>query len=119
MTHVREKRQAASSRVNLAPTYIIKPSGGSEGIGIFLLQHERLIPRYKVATIPLVAQDYISPMLLDGKKFDLRLYVLIRSVDPLEVYLHCEGLQDSAPRITLLPQRKTWDAPSLTSPTIR
>ena len=90
--HIRESRLGAAARGLPIPTYIVKPSGGSEGIGIFLLQHERLIPRYKVATIPLVVQDYIAPMLLDGKKFDFRLYVLIRSVDPLEVYLHCEGL---------------------------
>jgi hypothetical protein len=90
--HIQKQRLAAIARGSPIPTYIVKPSGGSEGIGIFLLQHERLIPRYKVATIPLVVQDYIAPMLLDGKKFDFRLYVLIRSVDPLEVYLHCEGL---------------------------
>jgi hypothetical protein len=90
--HVRDRRLAAMTRGQAIPTYIVKPSGGSEGIGIFLLQHERSVPRYRVATVPLVAQDYISPMLLDGKKFDLRLYVLVRSVDPLEVYLHREGL---------------------------
>lgn len=90
--HVRTQRLSSLARGRCVPTYIAKPSGGSEGIGIFLLQHEREVPRYKVATIPLVAQEYIPPMLLDGKKFDLRLYVLIRSVDPLEVYVHREGL---------------------------
>ena len=90
--HVRNCRLDAVSQGRPVPTYILKPSGGSEGLGIFLLRHECQVPRYKVATIPIVAQDYISPLLLDDKKFDFRLYVLIRSVDPLEVYLHREGL---------------------------
>ena len=90
--HVKDQRLAAIARGRPSPTYIMKPSGGSEGNGIFLLQHERLVPRYNVATIPLVAQGYVPPLLHEGKKFDLRLYVLIRSVDPLEVYLHREGL---------------------------
>jgi hypothetical protein len=90
--HVRERRLDALARKAPTQTFILKPAGGSEGLGITLLRHERQVPRYAVATAPMVAQDYIAPMLLGGKKFDLRLYVLIRSVDPLEVYLHREGL---------------------------
>merc|ERR1719326_2208309 len=92
--HVRERRLRAAAKGRLAPTVIVKPSGGSEGNGIFLVQHESKLPCAggHVASKPYVAQTYLSPLLMDGKKFDLRLYVLVRSVDPLEVYLHREGL---------------------------
>ena len=40
-----------------------------------------------------VIQEYIEKVyLIDGYKFDLRLYVLITSMDPLEVYLYDDGL---------------------------
>lgn len=38
-------------------------------------------------------QEYVEkPYLLDGYKFDLRIYVLITSCDPLRVFLFNDGL---------------------------
>ena len=40
-----------------------------------------------------VVSEYISnPLLLNGFKFDMRIYVAITGVDPLRIYLYDEGL---------------------------
>ena len=69
---------------------IFFPSPSYQGRGIFLT---RELPANADLSTPLVAQKYSAkPMLLDGYKFDLRLYVLVTGCDPLRVFLHEEGL---------------------------
>lgn len=69
---------------------IAKPSRGCGGCGIFLFKGQ-FNPPY--SSNEFVIQKYISkPLLVEKKKFDLRLYVLIKSFDPLECYFCNEGL---------------------------
>ena len=69
---------------------IAKPSRGCGGGGIFLFKGIFTPP---FSNNEFVIQKYISkPLLVENKKFDLRLYVLIKSLDPLECYFSNEGL---------------------------
>lgn len=69
--------------------YIIKPDAGCQGRGIFLTSSFKNVPLQE----NVVAQVYMKkPLLLDGFKFDLRIYVLVASVKPLRLYLFKDGL---------------------------
>ncbi|CAF2088622.1 unnamed protein product [Rotaria magnacalcarata] len=71
-------------------TFIVKPSDGSEGAGIYLIQDPT---HCNVPNRPHIVQEYIDrPLLMNGLKFDIRIYVLILKLDPLEVLLYDEGL---------------------------
>lgn len=71
------------------PVYIVKPEAGCQGRGIFLCNRCEDINRED----HYVVQKYIKkPMLIDDLKFDCRLYVLLLSVDPLQIYLFKEGM---------------------------
>ena len=41
----------------------------------------------------MIVQEYISnPLLIDDLKFDIRIYVLMTSIDPLKLYVYEDGL---------------------------
>ena len=70
-------------------TFIIKPDKGSLGKGIILIQDPNDIEdSFDLA----IAQQYISPFLIDNLKFDLRIYALVTSIEPLRIYIHHEGM---------------------------
>mmetsp|Transcript_44755 Transcript_44755/g.103521 ORF Transcript_44755/g.103521 Transcript_44755/m.103521 type:complete len:468 (+) Transcript_44755:112-1515(+) len=93
-------------------TWIMKPVGRSQGAGIFLVtklaQVQQWRPTNTWDSVPrgakkeaeeedsapeaYVVQKYVDdPLLIGGKKFDIRLYVIVTSYQPLTVYMHRGG----------------------------
>ena len=68
---------------------IVKPEALSQGKGIFITN--------KIDTINLnehlIVQEYkTKPYLIDGYKFDLRIYVLVTSWNPFKIFIYKEGM---------------------------
>lgn len=77
--------------------WIIKPVASSRGRGIRLLQDiSEFSNLLKISMKPqeeLLLSRYIdNPHLINNKKYDLRIYVLITSYSPLKINLYHEGL---------------------------
>ena len=73
-------------------TFIAKPSKGRGGEGIVLVKKLSDLPK-NAFHAEYQLQRYIeNPFLIEKKKFDVRLYVLIRGIDPIEAYLFDEGM---------------------------
>ncbi|XP_007257406.3 tubulin polyglutamylase TTLL5 isoform X1 [Astyanax mexicanus] len=69
--------------------WIIKPVASSRGRGIYLVSSPSQIPMEE----NLLVSRYINnPLLIDDFKFDVRLYVLVTSYDPIIIYVYEEGL---------------------------
>lgn len=77
------------SRQHKNRTYILKPDQGAQGRGISLTKSLKVIN----PSDHMICQLYLHrPLLIDGFKFDLRVYALITCIDPLRVYVYNEGL---------------------------
>ncbi|XP_066112415.1 tubulin polyglutamylase TTLL11 isoform X4 [Saccopteryx bilineata] len=76
------------------PTFIVKPDSGCQGDGIYLIKDPNDIRLSgTLQRRPAVVQEYIcKPLLIDKLKFDIRLYVLLKSLEPLEIYVAKDGL---------------------------
>ena len=76
-------------RTGTAPTWIMKPKNGCCGNGITIIQSTHEVQDMRQQC---VIQQYVRPYLINGKKFDFRLYVLIASLDPLTIFIYREGI---------------------------
>ena len=83
-------------------TWIMKPTSRAQGSGIFLVNKLKQIQKWaNTSKLPFQSQmmketyvicRYIDrPLLVGGKKFDLRIYVLVTSYRPLKVWLSSLG----------------------------
>ncbi len=89
-------------------TWIIKPSAKARGEGIFLVNRLSQVKKWannghhtitrdtfslpQVSRGTYVISRYIeNPLLIGGKKFDLRMYVLVTSYRPLKCYIYRMG----------------------------
>ena len=71
------------------PYVIVKPEASCQGRGIYLTKKIEDISTEEKH----VVQEYLTkPYLIDDLKFDLRIYVLLTSCDPLRIFVHEDGL---------------------------
>ena len=70
-------------------TFIVKPEASCQGRGIYLIRKQEEIP----TSGQYIIQRYIHrPYLLDGLKFDMRIYCLITGCEPLRIFIFKNGL---------------------------
>ncbi|XP_040327436.1 inactive polyglycylase TTLL10 [Herpailurus yagouaroundi] len=101
---IRDEREAFFTLFDENQTWICKPTASNQGKGIFLLRNQEEVAALQVKTQSIeddpiyrkmpfrapqarVVQRYIqNPLLLDGKKFDVRSYLLIACAIPYMVF---------------------------------
>ena len=85
-----EHRQLAEEmESDLSKYWIVKPSASSQGKGIFVTNNYAEISS---KANHIVSRYIDNPLLIDGYKFDLRIYVALTSIHPLRIYVYEEGL---------------------------
>ena len=87
----KQKKELQEFSESHAPSiFICKPFASCQGRGIFLTQDTSKLCQSEQQ---LIVQQYIErPLLIEGLKFDFRVYVVLRNVVNLKIYLFNEGL---------------------------
>lgn len=69
--------------------WIVKPPASSQGKGIYLVDSINEVP---IDENCIISKYIENPLLINNLKFDIRIYVLISSYEPLRIYMYEEGL---------------------------
>lgn len=81
-----QKLKQHDSKKNI---WICKPANSAQGKGIKIIDD---INDVNVDELSVISRYITNPLLINGHKFDLRIYVLITCYEPLRVYVFQEGL---------------------------
>lgn len=85
------ERALASGQLQGGGTFIVKPLNSSRGRGIFITSDlDELEPDAKLLVQEYLAHPFLLPQM--PNKFDLRIYVLVASFEPLRAYTFEQGL---------------------------
>ncbi|XP_076816779.1 tubulin polyglutamylase TTLL5-like isoform X3 [Clavelina lepadiformis] len=84
-----EYQEFCTAYVKEKGSWIVKPIASSRGRGIYLINNPNQVP---LEDNIMVCKYINNPLLIDGFKFDVRVYVAVTSYDPLIIYLFEEGL---------------------------
>jgi len=97
-------------------TMICKPAASAQGDGIFLFnEYFDMEQRIKSGRLSggkqWIVQDYISnPLTIKGFKFDLRIYVLLESLEPFRCHICSEGMVRLCTTKYQAPNRKNLNS---------
>ena len=70
--------------------WILKPVAASQGRGIKIISSTKADLKEKEG---ILASKYLDdPHLINGLKYDLRVYVLVTNYNPLKIYIYDDGL---------------------------
>ncbi|XP_036214571.2 tubulin polyglutamylase ttll-4 isoform X1 [Bactrocera oleae] len=82
-------RQVWPKNASRLTKWIVKPPASARGTGIRIVNKWSQFPKDR----PLVVQKYIErPLLINDSKFDMRIYVVLTSINPLRIYMYKDGL---------------------------
>jgi tetratricopeptide (TPR) repeat protein len=101
------EREYSHSSGGSGSLWIVKPAEAANGAGVRLLESlSNLPPEHERWLV----QRYIErPLLLDGRKFDMRLFALVTNVWPLRIYLFPDGASCAAQsRVAIHQHRLDW-----------
>ena len=93
---------------NENPVLIAKPSRGRGGDGIFFVKEFKDLDVESMKEFYYVTQKYVpNPFLIERKKFDFRLYLMIKGVDHMEGFIAFEGLTRFCTEEYVYPKKRS------------